>query len=167
MSSIWLNISTLSDLYFLFVSLTSSLILGQDHLNKILFQALIDSKSTHCFVSLKFVNTYYLKIFATPSVTLHLFDSSLNSTISKTTNLPIIFPTSDCMNLDFYITCQEYSMKYIYSTSQISKLSLTLCTFNITSSVAGLFLTSLYLILSALWSLDTTGSPNTTHWLTR
>jgi len=31
-------------------------------------------------------------------------------------------------------------MKYIYSTSQILKLSLTLCTFNVTSSVAGLFL---------------------------
>ena len=33
-------------------------------------------------------------------------------------------------------------MKYIYSTSQISKLSLTLHTFSITSSVAGLFLTA-------------------------
>ena len=31
-------------------------------------------------------------------------------------------------------------MKYIYSISQISKLSLTLCTFSITSSVASLFL---------------------------
>ena len=37
--------------------------------------------------------------------------------------------------------CQEYSMKYIYSTSQISKLSLTLCTFSVTGSVAVLFLT--------------------------
>jgi len=32
-------------------------------------------------------------------------------------------------------------MKYIYSTSQISKLSLILYTFSITSSVADLFLT--------------------------
>ena len=38
--------------------------------------------------------------------------------------------------------CQEYSMKYIYSTGQMSKLSLTLCTFNITGLVAGLFLTT-------------------------
>ena len=36
--------------------------------------------------------------------------------------------------------CQEYSMKYIYSTSQMSKLSLTLHTFSITGLVAGLFL---------------------------
>ena len=33
-------------------------------------------------------------------------------------------------------------MKYIYSTSQTSKLSLTLYTFNITDLVASLFLTS-------------------------
>jgi len=40
-----------------------------------------------------------------------------------------------------YSRYQEYSMKYIYSTSQMSKLSLTLRTFSITGSVAGLFLT--------------------------
>jgi len=33
-------------------------------------------------------------------------------------------------------------MKYIYNTSQMSKLSLTLHTFSITGSVAGLFLTN-------------------------
>ena len=32
-------------------------------------------------------------------------------------------------------------MKYIYSTSQMSKLSLTLHTFSVTGSVAGLLLT--------------------------
>jgi len=31
-------------------------------------------------------------------------------------------------------------MKYIYSTSQMLKLSLTLCTFSVTGSVASLFL---------------------------
>ena len=36
-SPIWLNASALSDPYSLFISLTSPLILGQDHLNKILF----------------------------------------------------------------------------------------------------------------------------------
>ena len=37
--------------------------------------------------------------------------------------------------------CQKYSMKYIYSTSQMSKLSLILCTFSVTGSVTSLFLT--------------------------
>jgi len=104
MSPIQLNASTLSDSHSLFVSLTSPLILGQDHLNKILFCALINSGSTHCFVDSKFVDTYHLKTSVTPPVALHLFDGLSNSTISKIANLPIIFPTSDCMNQDFYIT---------------------------------------------------------------
>jgi len=80
------------------------LILGQDHLNKILFRALVNFRSTHCFVDSKFVDTHYLKTSATPLVALCLFDGSSNSTISEIANLPIIFSTGDCMNLDFYIT---------------------------------------------------------------
>ena len=85
-SPIWLNTSALSDLYSLFVSLTSPLILGQDHLNKIPFQTLIDFRSTYCFVNSKFVDTHHLKTFATLPVALCLFDSSLNSTISEIAN---------------------------------------------------------------------------------
>ena len=35
-------------------------------------------------------------------------------------------------------------MKYIYSTSQMSKLSLTLCTFSMTGLVTSLFLTIVF-----------------------
>jgi len=104
MSLIQLNTSTLSDPHSLFVSLTSFLILDQNHLNKIPFRALIDSGSTHCFVDSKFVNTHHLKTSATPPVALHLFDGWSNSTISEIANLPIIISTGDCMNLDFYVT---------------------------------------------------------------
>jgi len=104
MSPIRLNASALSDPHSLFISLTSPLILGQDHLNKILFQALVDSRSTHCFVDSKFVDTHHLKTSTTPLVALCLFNSLSNSTISKIANLPIIFSISDCMNLDFYVT---------------------------------------------------------------
>ena len=47
--------------------------------------------------------------------------------------------------------CQEYSMEYIYSTSQMLKLSLTLHTFSVTGSVASLFLT-LYWV--NIWELN-------------
>ena len=87
MSPIQLNASALSDPHSLVVSLTSPLILGQDHLNKIPFWALVNSGSTHCFVDSKFVVTHYLKTSTTSLVTLHLF-----------------FSTGDCMNLDFYVT---------------------------------------------------------------
>jgi len=77
MSSVWLNASALSNPHSLFVSLTSLLILGQDYLNKILFQALIDSGSTHCFVDSKFVDTHHLKTSTTSLVALCLFDGLL------------------------------------------------------------------------------------------
>ena len=50
------------------------------------------------------MDTHHLKISTTPLVALCLFNGSLNSTISKIANLPIIFSTDDCMNLDFYVT---------------------------------------------------------------
>ena len=81
MSPIWLNASTLSDPHSLFVSLT--------------FLLILDSK---------FVDTHHLKTSATPPVTLYLFDGSSNNTISEIANLPIIFSTGNCMNLNFYIT---------------------------------------------------------------
>ena len=99
--------------HLLFVSLISPLILGQDYLNKILFWALVNSRSTHCFVDSKFVNTHHLKTSATSPVALCLFDGSSNSTICKITNLPIIFSTSDCMNLDFYVTPLDSSCSLI------------------------------------------------------
>ena len=113
MSPIWLNASALSDPHSLFVSLTFSLILGQDYLNKIPFQALVNSRSTHCFINSKFVDTHYLKTSATPPVALCLFDGSLNSNIFKIANLSIIFPTGDYINLDFYITPLDFSCSLV------------------------------------------------------
>ena len=113
MSLIQLNTSALSNTHSLFVSLTSPLILGQDHLNKILFQALINSSSTHCFVDSEFMDTHYLKTSTTSLIALHLFDGSSNSTISEIANLPIIFSTSDCMNLDFYVTLLNSSYSLV------------------------------------------------------
>ena len=90
-----------------------SLILGQNHLNKILFWAFIDSISTYYFLNLKFVNTHYLKISATLPVALHLFDGSSNNIISEIANLPIIFPASSCINLDFYVTLLNSSYSLV------------------------------------------------------
>ena len=66
-----------------------------------------------CFVDSKFVNIHYLKTSATSLVALCLFDSSLNSTISEIANLSIIFSTSDCMNLDFYVILLDSSYSLV------------------------------------------------------
>ena len=124
MSLIQLNASALSNSHSLFVSLTSPLILGQDHLNKILFQALVDSGSTHCFVDSEFVDTHHLKTSTTPLVALCLFDSSSNSTISEIANLPIIFSTSDCINLDFYVTPLDSSYSLVLGYNWLAQHNL-------------------------------------------
>ena len=97
------------------------MILGQDHLNKIPFRALVNSGSTHCFVDSKFVDTHHLKTSATPLVTLRLFDGLSNSTISKITNLPIIFPTGNCMNLDFYVTPLDSSCSLVLGYNWLAR----------------------------------------------
>ena len=103
-SPIQLNASTLSDPHSLFIFLISPLILSQNHLNKIPFWALVDSGSTYYFIDSEFVDTHHLRTSTTPPVALCLFDGLSNSTISEIANLPIIFSTGDCMNLNFYIT---------------------------------------------------------------
>ena len=120
MSPIQLNASALSDPHSLFVSLTSLLILSQDHLNKIPFQALVNSRSTHCFVDSEFMDIHHLKISTTPLVALHLFDSLSNTTISEIANLPITFSTSDCMNLDFYVTLLDSSCSLVLGYSWLT-----------------------------------------------
>jgi len=67
------------------------------------------------------VDTYHLKTSATPLVALRLFDGSSNSTISEIANLPIIFPTSDCMNLDFYVTLLDSSCSLILGYNWLAR----------------------------------------------
>ena len=59
------------------------------------------------------MDTHHLKTSTTPPVALYLFDGSSNSTISKIANLPIIFSTSDYINLDFYVTLLDSSCSLV------------------------------------------------------
>ena len=67
------------------------------------------------------MDTHHLKTSATPPVALCLFDGSSNSTISKIANLPIIFSTSDCMNLDFYVTLLDSSCSLVLGYNWLTR----------------------------------------------
>ena len=65
---------------------------------------LVDSESIHCFLDSAFAHGHSLPTTPTPPVGLYLFDRTSNNIISKVVLLPITFPSSECMTLDFYVT---------------------------------------------------------------
>ena len=70
------------------------------------------------------MDTHHLKTSTTPPVALRLFDGLSNSTISKIANLPIIFSTSDCMNLDFYVTPLDFSCSLVFGYNWLAQHNL-------------------------------------------
>ena len=65
---------------------------------------LVDSRFTYCFLDSAFACGHSLPTTPTPSVELHLFDGTSNNIISKVVLLPVKFPSSECITLDFYVT---------------------------------------------------------------
>ena len=65
---------------------------------------LIDSGSTHCFVDTSFVQYYKLPAYPIDPIKLKLFDGSSNSVITQSIALPVKFLSSECMNVNFYVT---------------------------------------------------------------
>ena len=67
-------------------------------------RALVDSRSTHCFVDLQFALKNKLTTHTISLVTLWLFDGSSNFVITQAVDLSILFPaTSDVTPMIFYL----------------------------------------------------------------
>ena len=123
------------------------------------------------------MDTHYLKTSATSPVALHLFDGLSNSTISKIANLPLIFSTGDCMNLDFYITLLDYSCSLVLGYNWLTQHnplidwvngSINFCPFlqeNLTPSriMANTLLVSPFFLDTSLQSLDSVVSISTSE----
>ena len=81
---------------------------------------LVDSGSTHCFLDSAFAHGHSLPTTPTPPVELHLFDGTLNTIISKVVFLPVKFPSSECMTLDFYVTSFDFCCSLVLGHSWLT-----------------------------------------------
>jgi len=68
-------------------------------------RALVDSRSTHCVVDIKFVHKNKFTTYSVTLIVLQLFDSSSNFVITEAINLSVQFPTTgDVTPMTFYLT---------------------------------------------------------------
>jgi len=67
--------------------------------------ALVDSRSTHCFVDIKFMHKSKSTTYSIALIVLQLFDSSSNFVITEAIDLSVQFPTTgDVTPMTFYLT---------------------------------------------------------------
>ena len=97
-----LNASALYNLNSLMITLNSDLLLTTD------IHTLIDSGSTHCFLN-SIILKHQLHTYKINPIPLQLFDSTTNSVISSTVDLPLCFPSGDKQTITFYVSPLEAS----------------------------------------------------------
>jgi len=68
-------------------------------------RALVDSRSTHCFVDIQFVHKNNITTYSVPLITLRLFDGTSNLIITQAVDISVKFPASgDVTPMTFYLT---------------------------------------------------------------
>src|ERR1700676_2057876 len=83
----------------LFISVTTSLVL-----NSVVFKALVDSSSPHCFVDPQFICMHQLITYSVSPIQLQLFDGTSNHTITQAIKILLqIFP-GHVTPFTFYVT---------------------------------------------------------------
>ena len=83
----------------LFLFLTTSLISAL-----IIFKALVDSGSMHCFVDPRFIATHNLITYSVPPIQLKLFNGTSNQTITQAIDIPLQISPGHVTPFTFYVT---------------------------------------------------------------
>ena len=103
-----LNMSALSDPNAL-IPLVSALPYNLENIH-----ALVDSRSTHCFVDIQFTHQNKITTHTISPVTLWLFDGLMNFVITQAVDLSILFPaTGDVTPMNFYLAPLDSECKIV------------------------------------------------------
>jgi hypothetical protein len=87
------------------------------------FRALIDSRSTHCFIDSCFAAEYKLPTAQLDTkIPLQLFNGSVNSILYQIINLEILLPSGETQKVAFYITTLDPSCSVVLGPTGSSNI---------------------------------------------
>ena len=72
----------------------------------------------------EFVNFHNLPVYPVSPIELKLFDGTSNSVITRSLELPVLFPTGESMTINFYVTplnpsLLRLSSRYLHNVNSV------------------------------------------------
>ena len=78
-----------------------------------LYAQLQSELDSHCFVDQSFINIHAISTYSVPPITLHLFDGTTTTIITRATDLSIRFTSGNVTPMTFYVTSLDLDCRIV------------------------------------------------------